>query len=122
LQHLSTICDKNDLELQQSKNFGKYLIEHLKITTKTERKAEMVYLEKDRGDDPAREREETDTDRERRECFALGDLLQNNTMFSQLSLWFKHTHSKSIMAMRTSSSCHYSLHCDFYSGFLTHMN
>jgi hypothetical protein len=53
----------------------------------------MVYLEKDRGDDPAREREETDTDRERRECFALGDLLQNNTMLSQLSLWFKHTHS-----------------------------
>jgi hypothetical protein len=36
----------------------------------------MVYLDKARGDDPAREREETDTDRERREYFALGDLLQ----------------------------------------------
>lgn len=34
-----TICDKNDLELQQSKNFGKYLIEHLKITTKNRKKS-----------------------------------------------------------------------------------
>jgi hypothetical protein len=57
-------------------NFNKYLIEHLKITTNNrKRNAAMVYLDKDRGDDPAREREETDTDRERREYFALGDLL-----------------------------------------------
>jgi hypothetical protein len=44
-------------------NFNKYLIEHLKITTNNrKRNAAMAYLDKDRGDDPAREREETDTD------------------------------------------------------------